>query len=298
MILDTSNYLSGKEEFRDVYGEMYMFLPAKVRLLNDLSTSSCIPPLIRLLTSLFTYCQNLRNRKDKKNKKKKHQNDEDTDSNEEIVNDNMEQAISKGEKPPDLRKLNMDELKDLCRKFGMSEETLVITKRWQLVKFIKANARDEHSDLFREKKLNQQELNKKFQEQVDAHFKDQCKWLRGECEFSSTPMLMLDSSVNQIGDFQPPDLSDIGADYGLDDLIMSSPEKKLQYEDLTLISLPGQREKIPSTQLTVLTVIFQMKNDKVDLASKTSRNNRPATQEYHNKIANNTITLTESMECA
>ena len=30
MILDTSNYLSSKQEFRDVYGEMYMFLPAKV----------------------------------------------------------------------------------------------------------------------------------------------------------------------------------------------------------------------------------------------------------------------------
>ena len=33
MILDTSNYLSSKQEFRDVYGEMYMFLPAKVRFL-------------------------------------------------------------------------------------------------------------------------------------------------------------------------------------------------------------------------------------------------------------------------
>ena len=209
----------------------------------------------------------------------------------------MEQAVSKGEKPPDLRKLNMGELMDYCSQFGMSADKLKETKRWQLVKFIKDNARDEHSDLYREKKLNQQELNKKFQEQVDAHFKDQCKWLRGECEFSSTPVLVLDGSTNRIEDLQHPDLSDIGTAFELDDWMTFSSEKKLQYEDLTLISLPGQRTKVPSTQLTVLTVLFQMNHDKVELSPKMSRNNRQATQDYHNKLANNTITLTESRKC-
>lgn len=93
------------------------------------------------------------------------------------------QEAPQPEKLPDLRKKSKKELQDLCLHLGMARDEMERMERWSLVKYVKNNARDELSNLYREHKQNQQEQNRQFQEQVNVQFEDQRKWLTGKEQF-------------------------------------------------------------------------------------------------------------------
>ena len=110
----------------------------------------------------------------------------DTDSSEELPAELDTQEQPQPEKLPDLRKKSKKELQELCLQLGMARDEMERMERWSLVKYVKNNARDELSNLYREHKQNQQEQNKQFQEQVNVQFEDQRNWLTGREQFILT----------------------------------------------------------------------------------------------------------------
>ena len=110
----------------------------------------------------------------------------DTDSSEELPAELDPQEQPQPEKLPDLRKKSKKELQELCLQLGMARDEMERMERWSLVKYVKNNARDELSNLYREHKQNQQEQNKQFQEQVKVQFEDQRNWLSGREQFILT----------------------------------------------------------------------------------------------------------------
>ena len=166
----------------------------------------------------LSHAQSLRSRKGKSSgaHRRRRDPDQDTDSQEELNEEDFQEKTEKPRKLPDLRTLKMGELRQIARDLGCSKAEIDTLDRWPLVNYIERHGKNEYEDLYRPKKRNQQELNQDFQIQVNQLFREQCERLSQTTQEQFISTIKVDLSTS----FPIPDL---------DKQILDSPSSLLPF---------------------------------------------------------------------